>query len=632
MLRFLDRRGFRQIADAARLVRVRGAARRRDARHPAGVRRRRPRRLGAGARRAGRATRTRCSSPCARSARSSARCTPRSASDPTDPDFAPRSRASESLALLDAAIDEEIERVFLDLPDDERLAPIARPRRGACATTCACWRGSAASAGRSASTATFTSARRCSPTDGWIVLDFEGEPARPLPERRPSTPAARRRRDAALVRLRRRGRPAAAGREPPDGWEARARERFLDGYRDSIDPSLLPAARRDATSCWRSSSSRRPSTSCATSSTTDPTGSRSRSPGSPDCSRWRSREDRRRPEAAARRRSPRPPRAPRPAPPARRPPGQGRDRRPRLPAAAPRSVRRQTGTGEPVELEKIHPAGALRGDLRGRRELPLDYELEVDLPRRRHLHARATPTRFAPTARRARPAPARRGPPRGALRQARRARARGRRRRRARRFAVWAPTRALGQRRRRLQRLGRALAPDALARRRPASGSSSSPASAPGAPYKFEILTATGELRLKADPLAFEAELPPKTASVVYRSQLRVGRRRLDGAPASATEPSDRPISIYEVHLGSWRRDAEDDGRSLTYRELADELADYVTDLGFTHVELLPVMEHPFAGSWGYQVTGYFAPDARASARPTTSAPSSTAARRRGSA
>ena len=71
------------------------------------------------------------------------------------------------------------------------------------------------------------------------------------------------------------------------------------------------------------------------------------------------------------------------------------------------------------------------------------------------------------------------------------------------------------------------------------------------------------------------------------------------------------PISIYEVHLGSWRLNPLEDNRSLTYLELADELSAYVTDLGFTHVELMPVMAHPFIGSWGYQVTGYFAPTPR---------------------
>jgi 1,4-alpha-glucan branching enzyme len=128
-----------------------------------------------------------------------------------------------------------------------------------------------------------------------------------------------------------------------------------------------------------------------------------------------------------------------------------------------------------------------------------------------------------------------------------------------------------------------------------------------GARYKFELRTQTGELRLKADPLARYAELPPQTASIVWRSEHEWGdgewleRRR-------ASEPLREPVSIYEVHLGSWRLNPLEGNRPLTYRELADELADYAVDLGFTHVELLPVMQHPFSGSWGYQVTGYYAP------------------------
>lgn len=118
----------------------------------------------------------------------------------------------------------------------------------------------------------------------------------------------------------------------------------------------------------------------------------------------------------------------------------------------------------------------------------------------------------------------------------------------------------------------------------------------PGALYKFELLAADGELRLKADPFAFACEAPPQTASMVFQSEYRWrdGEWRHD-------ESLRRPISIYEVHLGSWRP-------GLGYVELADELAAYAVDMGFTHVELLPVMSHPFAGSWGYQVTGYFAP------------------------
>jgi 1,4-alpha-glucan branching enzyme len=128
-----------------------------------------------------------------------------------------------------------------------------------------------------------------------------------------------------------------------------------------------------------------------------------------------------------------------------------------------------------------------------------------------------------------------------------------------------------------------------------------------GARYKFELRSQDGDLLLRADPFAFEAELPPKTASVVHRSR----HAWADDAWLAARERSDpqrAPMSIYEVHLGSWRLNPLEGNRPLTYLELADELAAYVTDLGFTHIELLPVMAHPFSGSWGYQVTSYFAP------------------------
>jgi len=126
-----------------------------------------------------------------------------------------------------------------------------------------------------------------------------------------------------------------------------------------------------------------------------------------------------------------------------------------------------------------------------------------------------------------------------------------------------------------------------------------------GSHYKYEIVTQDGEIRLKADPFAFESEQPPLTASIVHEPQHSwqdakwLTRRR-------ASEPLGEPVSIYEVHLGSWRR--KDGNRELTYTELADELAAYCKDMGFTHIELMPVMAHPFTGSWGYQVTGYFAP------------------------
>jgi 1,4-alpha-glucan branching enzyme len=124
-----------------------------------------------------------------------------------------------------------------------------------------------------------------------------------------------------------------------------------------------------------------------------------------------------------------------------------------------------------------------------------------------------------------------------------------------------------------------------------------------GTRYKFEILGRDGQWRQKADPMAFGTEIPPSTASVVIESDYTWQ----DGdwmAARAAGDPHDGPMSVYEVHLGSWRQ-------GLSYRELADQLVGYVHDLGFTHVELLPVAEHPYGGSWGYQVTSYYAPSAR---------------------
>jgi len=130
-----------------------------------------------------------------------------------------------------------------------------------------------------------------------------------------------------------------------------------------------------------------------------------------------------------------------------------------------------------------------------------------------------------------------------------------------------------------------------------------------GAMYKFEITDSAGKLLpLKADPFGTYHEPPPGNSSIVFDSGYRWG----DGdwiVQRNARLPLDAPTSIYEVHLGSWRR--KDDGSYLTYRDLARELVPYVVDLGFTHIELLPVTEHPFDGSWGYQPIGMFAPTQR---------------------
>ena len=131
-----------------------------------------------------------------------------------------------------------------------------------------------------------------------------------------------------------------------------------------------------------------------------------------------------------------------------------------------------------------------------------------------------------------------------------------------------------------------------------------------GALYKFEIKTQDGALRLKTDPFAREMELPPATASRVNESHYSWG----DDAWMKARAGRDirrEPVSIYEVHLGSWARVPEDGHRWLTYREIVPRLVAHVQKLGFTHVELMPIAEHAFYPSWGYQVTGYFAPTSR---------------------
>ncbi len=132
-----------------------------------------------------------------------------------------------------------------------------------------------------------------------------------------------------------------------------------------------------------------------------------------------------------------------------------------------------------------------------------------------------------------------------------------------------------------------------------------------GAIYKYAIRSSVGGQYLeKGDPFARQWEIPPSTASVVKapKPQWTDGKWMKERGRHNAL---DQPCSVYEVHLGSWRRKADDGNRSLTYRELADELVPYVKELGFTHVEFMPVMEHPFFGSWGYQITGYFAPTSR---------------------
>jgi 1,4-alpha-glucan branching enzyme len=133
-----------------------------------------------------------------------------------------------------------------------------------------------------------------------------------------------------------------------------------------------------------------------------------------------------------------------------------------------------------------------------------------------------------------------------------------------------------------------------------------------GAPYKYEVRTQEGHLLQKADPYARWFEVPPNSASIIWSDGAHQWR---DGDWIADRESfggwHDRPMSIYEVHLGSWRRVPEDGYRPLTYRELAAQMIPYVREMGYTHIELMPVLEHPFTGSWGYQVIGFFAPTSR---------------------
>jgi 1,4-alpha-glucan branching enzyme len=128
--------------------------------------------------------------------------------------------------------------------------------------------------------------------------------------------------------------------------------------------------------------------------------------------------------------------------------------------------------------------------------------------------------------------------------------------------------------------------------------------------YKFDITNQEGEHLQKADPMAIHCEVPPRTGSVVWSLDYEWGDEKWMAGRAERIA-LDAPVSVYEVHLGSWIRDPADATRILSCAEITPRLIEHVLEAGFTHVELLPVMEHPFYGSWGYQVTGYFAPSSR---------------------
>ncbi|HXG54336.1 MAG TPA: 1,4-alpha-glucan branching protein GlgB [Vicinamibacterales bacterium] len=137
------------------------------------------------------------------------------------------------------------------------------------------------------------------------------------------------------------------------------------------------------------------------------------------------------------------------------------------------------------------------------------------------------------------------------------------------------------------------------------------PGATTGLRYKFEVRTRYGARRLKADPYGFAFELPPASASIVCDPHYTWTDAEWMRERATKDSWFRRPMATYEVHLGSWARIADEDDRYLTYEELAQRLIPYVKEMGYTHIELMPVMEHPYAGSWGYQVTGFYAPTSR---------------------
>ena len=273
---------------------------------------------------------------------------------------------------------------------------------------------------------------------------------------------------------------------------------------------------------------------------------------------------------------------------------------------AARAVRVLTAGGSRAELAPVQPDGLFEGRLTGA-ELPLEYELEVDYGEDGTFTV-ADPYRFLPTLGEMDLHLAGEGRHEelyaklGAHvieHQGVRGTA----------FAVWAPSA------RSVSVVGDFNSWDGRLNPMRVLGSSGIwelflPDVGSGANYKFEILTQAGEIRLKADPLAFATELPPKTASMVFEPAHEWADHEWL-ATRGETLQHEAPISIYEVHLGSWRLNPLEGNRSLNYVELADELSAYAKDMGFTHIELMPVMAHPFSGSWGYQVTGYFAPTPR---------------------
>jgi 1,4-alpha-glucan branching enzyme len=259
--------------------------------------------------------------------------------------------------------------------------------------------------------------------------------------------------------------------------------------------------------------------------------------------------------------------------------------------------------GEVVaKLEQIHPAGLFEGEVDGKLG---DYQLEVGYPDGQRFLVR-DPYSFLPTIGELDLHLAGEGRHRR-LFEVLGAHVRTEEGVRGTAFAVWAPSA------RSVRVVGDFNSWDGRLNPMRAMGSSGIwelfvPDIGAGALYKFEVLGADGKTVVKTDPFAFATEAPPGNACFVTESAYEFGDAEWLGR-REKTDHHTSPMSIYEVHLGSWRRTPE--GDTLTYRDAAVELADYCREMSFTHVEFLPIAEHPFTGSWGYQVSNYFAPTAR---------------------
>ena len=434
------------------------------------------------------------------------------ASDGSDPAFAPEEPSQESTSLITATIDEQIERLFVDLPSDNAaLEPIVH--RGEEVRDRLSLLSHIGSGGRLIRHhgdlhlgQTLLAGGRESK---WIVLDFEGEPARPLLERRRKRSPLR---DVAGM-LRSFAYAASAaelqrGTTAPEGWEDRTREAFLAGYFGAVDRSLLPPGRGERAHAADHLRAREGGLRTALRAQQPPRlgadpGGRDRATAGGAAAMTVDTDI----DAIVHRDLAEPHRLL-----GAHAENGGVVIRTFRPDAA-KVIARPEG-GEPVELELRHPGGVFEGKVPGAK-LPLRYELEVELLRGRDVHA-ARPVRVPADARRDRPVPRRRGPPRGALREARRARARDRRRARASRSPC-------GRRRR-----GRS-ASSATSTRGTAGCTRCArsarrgiwelfvPDVAEGSRYKYEIRAQDGSLLLRADPYAFAAEVPPQTASVVHR-------------------------------------------------------------------------------------------------------------------